>query len=140
MAAEIEGTIPGWTADIRYDEASRAGRVAVTMPLSGMTLGAVTQQAAGPEFFDIARFPTATFTADIVDANGQLQARGTLALRGKGVPVTLPFALVIKDDIATMSAEVTVDRRDFGMGPSFPDESTVGFPVRIRVTLTARRQ
>ena len=140
MAAEIKGTIPSWTADIRYDEATRTGHVAVTMPLSGMTLGAVTQQAAGPEFFDIARFPTAIFTADIAEADGQLLARGPFTLHGKEVPLALPFTLTIEDDRATMTGEVTLDRRDFGMGPSFPDETTVGFAVRVNVALTATRQ
>lgn len=140
MGAEVAGTFTGWTADIAYDEASRTGSIRVIMPLSGMSLGAVTQQAAGPEFFDIAAHPEASFAADIADKAGQLTATGTLALRGKEVPVELPFDLAITGDKAEVTGAVTLDRRDFGMGPSYPDETTVGFPVRVDIALTAHRK
>lgn len=140
MRAEIEGTFDAWTAEITYDETLKTGAVDVTIPLSGLRLGAVTQQAAGPEFFDIADHPAAIFKAGISENAGQLEAKGTLELRGKEVPVALPFTLVLDGDRATMTGETTLDRRDFGMGPSFPDETTVGFPVRVRVALTATRQ
>lgn len=140
MGAEVRGSLTGWSADITYDEAARSGAVRVSIPLSGMSLGAVTQQAAGPEFFDIATYPQATFRADIADAAGQLVATGTLTLRGKAVPVALPFTLNIDSDKATMTGSVTLDRRDFGMGPSFPDETTVAYAVRVDIAMTAIRQ
>jgi polyisoprenoid-binding protein YceI len=112
----------------------------VTLPIEGMTVGSVTPQARGPEFFDLARFPTATFTAGIAETGSQLAATGTLSLRGHEVPVTLPFTLAIDGDMARATGQVTLDRRDFGMGPSFPDETSVAFPVTVDVALTARRQ
>jgi len=140
MGAEVQGSFTGWSADITYDEASRSGAVRVTMPLSGMSLGAVTQQAAGAEFFDVAAHPDATFTADIADKAGQLVASGTLSLRGKDVPVELPFDLALEGDRATMTGKVNLDRRGFGMGPSYPDETTVGFAVIVDVNLNALRK
>lgn len=140
MQTPITGTLPGWTADIRYDAASRSGAVTVTIPLSAMALGAVTAQAAGPEFFDSAAHPTARFEATIAERSGQLEATGSLMLRGKTVPVTLPFTLTLDGDRASMTGQTVLDRRDFGMGPGFPDEKTVGFAVVVHVTLTATRR
>lgn len=140
MGADVQGTLGGWTADIAYDEAGRSGRVRVTIPLSAMSLGAVTGQAAGPEFFDSANHPEAVFAALISDRAGQLVATGTLSLRGREVPVELPFDLTITGDKARVNGTVTLDRRDFGMGPSYPDETTVGFMVRVDVALTAHRE
>ncbi|MCY1127169.1 cytochrome b/b6 domain-containing protein [Frigidibacter sp. RF13] len=139
MGQEVTGSFAGWTARISYDEGSRTGDTDVTIPLEGMTLGAVTEQAAGPEFFDRATFPEARFKATIADEAGSLTARGTLSLRGKELPVALPFTLTIDGDTATAAGTVTLDRRDFGMGPSYPDESTVGFAVRVDIALTAQR-
>ncbi len=139
MGADIQGQLAGWGAEITYDETARQGSVAVSIPLSGLTLGAVTDQAKGPEFFDVAQHPVARFNADITDMGGRLAAVGTLSLRGKDVPVTLPFTLTISGDRADMNGQVTLDRRDFGMGPSYPDETTVAFPVRIDITLAALR-
>jgi polyisoprenoid-binding protein YceI len=41
------------------------------------------------------------------------------------------------DGIATMAATTTLDRRDFGMGTTYPDQSSVGFSVDVNVALTA---
>lgn len=140
MGQDVTGNFAGWQATIIYDEGTKTGTTNVTIPLSGMTLGAVTTQAAGPEFFDVGAHPTAIFNAGIDDQDGQLVAAGTLSLKGQDVPMTLPFTLAIDGDTATMSGQITLDRRDFGMGPSYPDESTVGFGVVVDVELRASRQ
>lgn len=138
--APIPGSITGWSAAITYDDQSRTGTVLVTIPLARLTIGSVTPQALGPEFLDAARFPTATFRATIAETGGRLTATGPLSLHGREVPVSLPFTLDIRGDHATMSGQVTLDRRDFGIGANFRDEATVAFPVTIDVTLMAVRK
>ncbi|GGH46003.1 cytochrome B [Frigidibacter albus] len=139
MGAEVSGSFTGWTAEIDYDEATRTGAVTVSIPVTGLTLGSVTPQALGPEFFDAETHPTAVFSAQIADEGAGLVATGTLDLRGMTVPATLPFTLGIEGDTATMAGSTTLDRRDFGMGASYGDETTVGFTVQVDVALTAVR-
>jgi polyisoprenoid-binding protein YceI len=62
-----------------------------------------------------------------------------LTLRGVEKPLVLPFDLTITGDTAKMTGEVTLDRRDFGIGASYEDEGTVGFAVGVKITLTAQR-
>jgi polyisoprenoid-binding protein YceI len=62
-----------------------------------------------------------------------------LNLVGQAAPVTLEFALNLVDDTATMSGQAVLDRRDFGMGAAYADESTVGYSVTVDVSLTATR-
>ncbi len=129
----------GWTAVINFDEATGTGSVRVEIDVATLTLGAVTDQAKGPEFFDVATHPTAVFSGDIAPAGEAFEARGTLSLRGVEVPVTLPFTLAIEGTTARMAGALTLDRRDFGMGKSYADEVTVGFPVAVSVALTATK-
>ena len=140
MGAAVTGTLPAWTAEITYDEATGEGSVTVTIDLTQLSLGAVTDQAKGPEFFDVAAHPTAIFDAAIAPAATGPAATGTLTLRGAERPVTLPFTLAIQGDRATMQGKVTLDRREFGLGPSYADEKTVGFAAEVSVALTATRQ
>ena len=141
MGAAVSGSLPAWTAQIDYDEASGTGTVSVQIDTTQLTLGSVTDQAKGAEFFDTAAFPTATFTADLKRIDGSAhEAVGTLTLRGASVPLTLPFSLTIAGDQATMTGEAVLDRRAFGMGESYPDESAVGFAVTVQVMLSATRQ
>lgn len=141
MGAEVSGSLPTWTADIAYDEATGTGTVTVTIDTTTLALGSVSDQAKGPEFFDTAAHPSATFTAAISRGAGTAHtATGTLTLRGTEVPVVLPFTLTIAGDTATMTGETTLDRRAFGMGATYPDEAMVGFNVGVQIALTATRK
>ena len=142
MGAPVTGSFAIWTAEITYDDTittGKAGTVAVTIDLASLTLGSVTDQAKGPEFFDVAKNPTATFTADLIAGPTGLEAQGTLDLHGKSVPLTLPFTLTIKGDTARMTGIAQTDRRDFALGAGYADEATVGFAVKITTTLEAKR-
>lgn len=142
MGAPVEGSFAGWTAEITFDDTvtdGPAGRVEVVVDLASVSLGSVTEQAKGAEFFDVATHPTARFTADLIAGPSGPVATGSLQLRGAEQPVTLPFTLHITGDSAEMTGRLTLDRRDFGIGAGYSDEATVGFAVEILVTLTATR-
>jgi cytochrome b561/polyisoprenoid-binding protein YceI len=145
MGSPVTGRFEGWSAAIAFDETpdetGAHGAVEVIVPISGMTIGSVTEQARGPDFFDAEAFPTSRYTARIEkaeDGSGYV-ARGVLALAGAEVPVDLPFTLDVVDGAATAEGQVVVDRRSFGMGERYPDEATVGFSVTIDVSLRATR-
>ncbi|MGY6570850.1 MAG: cytochrome b/b6 domain-containing protein [Salinarimonas sp.] len=148
MGSPVTGSFADWSAEITFDENAaepRHGDVIVVIDIDSLSLGSVTRQAKGANFMNAADHPHARFTADILAAengvngeNGYL-AKGTLALAGAEVPVFLPFSLEITGDEAHAQGSVTVDRRDFGIGDSHPDDGQVGFSVEIRFDLTATR-
>ncbi len=140
----VEGSFSDWTAAIAFeprDDSGPAGTVDVTVSIGSLTLGSVTGEALGPEFFDVAAFPTARFKAEIVRAEDGYIAQGPLTIRDQSVPVVLPFGVDIVDGTATAAATgwLDVNRLDFQIGQTYPDESTVGFTVGIAFALTATR-
>jgi cytochrome b561/polyisoprenoid-binding protein YceI len=141
LGSDVSGTFATWTADITFDPAAtdgNHGQVTVTIDMASLTLGSVTDQAKGPDFFDVAGHPTAIFAATIRPAGeGSYVADGTLTMRGVTAPLQLPFSLVITGDTATMTGMTTIDRRTFGMGASYADESSVDFNAAVTVNLTA---
>ncbi|GGG75444.1 hypothetical protein GCM10011415_24990 [Salipiger pallidus] len=140
---EVSGSFSDWTAAISYeprDTPGPAGEVEVTISVPSLTLGSVTSQALGADFFAAETHPTATFRADIVQLeDGSLEAQGTLALKQAEVPVTLPFTLAIEDGTAQMEGATTLDRRDYAIGDSMSDGEQLGFDVSVNVALTATR-
>jgi cytochrome b561/polyisoprenoid-binding protein YceI len=143
MGADVSGTFASWTADILFEDTptdGKHGSVTVTIDMASLTLGSVTDQAKGPDFFDVAGHSKATFTATILPAEGGYIADGTLDLRGVSLPIQLPFTLVMNGDTATMTGSTVIDRRAFGMGASYADETSVGFNATVSITLTATRQ
>ncbi|WP_339107475.1 cytochrome b/b6 domain-containing protein [Thioclava sp. GXIMD4216] len=141
MGAKVQGHFGNWTADIHYDEDSGTGHVTVQIDTTSLDLGSVTDQAKGSEFFNVSHFATATFEGDITrkGTGPDHIATGSLTLIGTTAPLTLPFTLDLQGDTAHMTAQVTIDRRDWKMGAAYPDEGTVGFPITVSVDLQARK-
>ncbi len=83
---------------------------------------------AGPEFFDVAKFPTATFTSTKVELTGKDTAKvtGDLTIHGITKPATLDVKLnkigenFMKVPTAGFTASTTLKRSDFGMTTYLP--------------------
>lgn len=142
LGSDVRGSFADWTAAISFDETvmtGTAGTVDVTISIGSLTLGSVTSQALGADFFNAENFPTAQFTADIINTEAGYQAEGTLTIKDKSMPVTLPFTLDVAEGIATMTGSTQLDRRNYAIGDNQKDEATLGFTVAVDVSLTAQQ-
>ncbi|MFY9209579.1 MAG: cytochrome b/b6 domain-containing protein [Aestuariivita sp.] len=140
LGSTVEGSFADWTAAIRFEPRETpgtAGDVTVTVSIGSLTLGSVTGQALGAEFFAADTFPTATLSGEILRTDTGYVVQGPLTIRDQSVPVTLPFEIDITEGTATATGALTVNRLDFGVGVAYPDESSVGFSVEIGFDLVA---
>ncbi len=75
------------------DRAAKTGKVELTLDMSGISTGVAPfdKHLSGPDFFDVANHPTATFAGDRLSFAGDkvTEVSGQLTLRGKTAPVTL---------------------------------------------------
>ena len=142
LGSPVTGSFSDWTAAITFDQPAEpglAGSVDVTIAIGSLSLGTVTDQAMGADFFDSGQFPTASFDADLFKTESGYEARGPLTIRDKTLDIALPFALSIQDDVATMTGEITLDRLSFDIGKKMPAEDSLAFAVTVAVELTASR-
>ncbi|MFT7310735.1 MAG: cytochrome b561/polyisoprenoid-binding protein YceI [Paracoccaceae bacterium] len=142
FGSAVTGTFADWTAAIDFDENSTTptpGTVKVTIAIGSLTLGSVTGQAMGADFFDAATFPTAIFEGPISRAQDGYVVEGVLDLKGMQLPLTLPFALDINGDTATMSGTTTIERLRHNIGQSYPEGASLGLSVDVSARLTATR-
>ncbi|NRB01153.1 MAG: cytochrome b/b6 domain-containing protein [Rhodobacteraceae bacterium] len=144
LGSEVTGSFGDWAAGIRFDpegDEEIKGDVFVDIVIGSLELGTVTDQAKGPDFFDTAVFPTASYTGPIIEnpnGDGYL-VQGLLTIRDASIPVDLPFTIVFEGDTATADGSLTLDRRDFGVGDAYTDEGSLAFAVDVTVSLTATR-
>lgn len=142
----VEGRLPRFDARIRFDPARLAeASIAVDIDLAAATTTDRTVNSSLPQadWFDVRRQATARFAStDVRPAGpGRYVAAGMLSLRGRNVPVSLPFTLAIEGNVATVEGETRLDRRAFGIGvESDPRGQWVGFAVPVRLRLVATRQ
>ena len=140
FGATVEGSFAEWTAEIEYDRDAppeSKGTVRATIAIVSLTLGSVTDQAMGFDFFNAPEFPTAVFEADITEAGASHIATGTLTIKDVSLPVEMPFDLGFEGDTAYVSATLPLDRRDFGIGDNMTDETSLAYPVAVTLNITA---
>lgn len=121
------------------DEAAPANSsVEVSFAIDGLNTGvaALDEHLKKPDFFDAAKYPTATFKSTKVDVTGKDTANvtGNLTIHGVTKPVTLAVKLnkiganMKGVKTAGFSATGQIKRSDFGMGayvPAVSDEITL---------------
>jgi cytochrome b561/polyisoprenoid-binding protein YceI len=142
FGSEVSGQFSDWTAAITFDETSTdvaMGNVTTTIAIPSLTLGSVTEQAMGADFFDAENYPTAVFMADIKRGVDGYDAVGTLTIRDQTMPLILPFSLTIREDTAEMLGHISLDRRDFAVGDNMTDTGSLAFEVDVTIKLTATK-
>ncbi|AAW77520.1 polyisoprenoid-binding protein [Xanthomonas oryzae pv. oryzae] len=135
----VDGTLVYDAADVTKST------VQVTLPLSGLNsfTAKFDELLKSGDFFDAAKFPTATFKSTKVEAAGtnKLTVTGDLTIKGQTKPVVLDVTLngagehpMKKVLAAGFDASTTIKRSDFGLGQYAPNVSD---EVKIRITTEA---
>lgn len=114
------GSLPGFSTKLSFDPAQLANaKLDVTIPLAGAKTGNGDRDSTlqGAEFFDVAKYAQARYTASKFRALGgnKYAADGTLSLRGVSKPVTLNFTWT-PGAKPVLAGKATVKRLDFGVG------------------------
>lgn len=130
-----------------YDPSNPArSSVKVTLDTANMEtfVPKLNEHLAGKDFFQVAQFPTATFTSTsiIPDRSGtRMTIHGNLTIRGISKPVKLTAHLnergihpMAKKSAIGFSASGTILRSEFGMGGFTP---AVSDQVTLRITAEA---
>lgn len=127
----------------------------LTVPDTGVDHGAVTVQIdvdslqiepahllghlKTKDFFDVASYPTATFTSTGIAKRGEghYDVTGNLALHGVTKSITFPATIALTGDGVTASAEFAINRKDFAIVyPGKPDD-LIKDNVAIHLTIKA---
>ena len=94
------------------------------------------------DFFDVEKYPVATFTSSAVEPNGNNYVlHGELTLKGVSKPVALELDFygvnpgMGHGEVAGFEASVVLNRKDFGIDIDLPLE-TGGAVVGDKVTIT----
>lgn len=132
---------------LEFDQADPSkSSVKVTIPLASLSTSVpdLDEHLRSEDFFETAKFPTATFTSTKVEKSGassKFKVTGELNLHGVTRPVTLDVALIKvgknpRNSLPTLGfdATTTLKRSEFGLGRFVPQVSD---EVPMRITAQA---
>jgi polyisoprenoid-binding protein YceI len=118
---------------VTLDRAAKTGTVDVTIDPSTIDfgLGRMNDAAKSAEFFDVAKYPTITYSGKIVfDGDTPDTVQGNLTLHGVTKPVTLEFESfkcithpMLKREVCGADVSGEFNRADFGMTKSADGEA-----------------
>lgn len=131
------------TGKIVIDRAAKTGSVDVTIDTTSVNTGFAlfNEHIQGEDFFNTAKFPTATFVSNKMNFEGDkpISIDGTLTIKGVSKLETLTVTSfmcmphpMLKKDACGANATVVVKRSDFNMSKHVPyvgDEVTITLPV-----------
>jgi polyisoprenoid-binding protein YceI len=135
---------------INYDEKDvTKSSVQATIDVTGIDTGEAARDndLKTESFFDVEKFPTATFAStSVAKTSTGLKVNGNLTLHGVTKPIVLnidgPTASVTgmdKKPHVGFSATATINRSDFGIGSKVP-VAIVGDEVKLTIDLDASKQ
>jgi polyisoprenoid-binding protein YceI len=135
------------TGKVVFDKAAKTGSVDIVIDMKSVNTGSLlNEHIQGEDFFDTAKYPTASFKSTKVVFEGDKPAtvEGNLTIKGITKPVTLtvtsfqamPHPMMKKDAIGA-NAFTVVKRSEFNAGKYAP---YVGDDVRIDVAIEAIKE
>jgi polyisoprenoid-binding protein YceI len=144
MGVPVEGRFSKWTADIAFDpKKPETGKVAFTIATSSAAFGVPETDAEVPkaEWFNVAKFPSATFASTAIKATGggKFDVAGKLTVKGITRDVVVPIALAQAGPTTTATGAFTIRRNDFHVGEGeWSDTSQLAneVAVKFKIALT----
>lgn len=85
----------------------------------------LTGHLKSPDFFDVEKYPTATFTSTSVTPaeGGTYKVAGDLTMHGVTKQIAFPATIALGDGKVTGKAAFSINRKDFGLVyPGMPDD------------------
>ena len=136
------GKLDRSSGGVDLDTAAGTGKVDVSMDLSSIDFGlaSLNTWAKGGDLFDVAKFPSATYTGKLTDFVDGRPTRvvGTLTLHGVSKPVDLTIDRfkciphpIFKRELCGADATGSFDRSDFGLNAG----KDYGFDMRVALRI-----
>ena len=130
VGAKVTASHPGGFTDfagkVDLGDPIEKSRIEVTIQTASLYADKekLTKHLKSPDFFDVAKFPTATFESTAIEKEGEgYTITGDLTLHGVTKRISFPASISADDATVTAGTEFSINRKDFGITyPGMPDD------------------
>jgi polyisoprenoid-binding protein YceI len=122
-----------------------ASRVTIDIQTSSVVTdeGDLTKHLQTPDFFDVAKYPKATFTSTKIEAantgGATHSVTGNFDLHGVKKSITFPATITVAPDSVSVNAEFAINRKDFGIVFQNKADDLIRDGVVIKLTIKVPR-
>lgn len=147
VGAKVTASHPGGFTDfagkVDLGEPIEKSQIEVTIQTASLYADKekLTKHLKSPDFFDVGKFPTATFRSTEIKKEGAGHViTGDLTLHGVTKRVSFPATISVSDVRVDANAEFSINRQDYGITyPGMPDDLIRDLVV-IKLSLQLPRQ
>lgn len=142
MGVPLDGKFTKFDAQIAFDpKKPETGRIGFTVDLGSVVIGDAdtAKELRKPEWFNVPKFPNASFASTAIKAvsPGKFEVTGALAIKGSVKTVAIPVTLTPSGTTSTAAGSFSIKRVDFRVGEGdWSDFSIVANDVLIRFKLS----
>lgn len=146
VTGKHDGGFKQLTGELRLDAAKvEASALEVQLQMDSLFSDnpKLTGHLKAPDFFDVAKFPTARFVSTSITAGGEGGAThtitGNLTMRDVTKAVTFPATVTVTPAAVTAKAEFGINRKDWGIVyPGKPDD-LIADNVLLKLSVNGQR-
>lgn len=141
LGVPMQGHFKKFAANVAFDTAKpEASKIHFVVDTGSATMGSkeTDSNLFSADWFNIAKFPQATFDSTTVKAlgGGKYQVDGTLTIKGNAQPVSVPVQLTQSGNITTATGMLPLQRLPFKVGDGdWADTSMVANDVSVQFKL-----
>ena len=139
------GSFQDFSGQIDYTGNVETSHVNITIKTDSLTTDTadLTKHLKTADFFDVAKYPDATFVSTSIKAGGENGAShtitGNLKLHGVEKAVTFPATIAVTPDVATVNATFSINRKDFGINYAGAANNLIRDDVVLTLTIRANK-
>ena len=145
VTGKHEGSFGDFSGQIDYAGNPEQSRVNIAMKTDSLTTDTpdLTKHLKTPDFFDVAKFPEATFVSTSIKPGGEKGAShtitGNLTLHGVTKAVTFPATINVTPEVATVDSTFSINRKDFGINYAGQADNLIRDDVVLKLTIKANK-
>ncbi len=138
MGVPVDGKFGKWTADIAFDpKKAEAGKINFTIDTASATLGSkeTDDEVPKPAWFNVAKYPTATFASTAIKAKGggHFDVAGKLSIKGTTKDIVVPVGIAQAAGTTTATGSFAIKRNEFKIGEGeWTDTSMLADEVLVK--------
>ena len=138
------GSFQKFSGEVDYAGAPEKSRVKVTIDANSITAddADLTKHLKTADFFDVAKFPQASFESTEIKPGGQNASHtitGNLTMHGQTKSVTFPATITVTPDAANVDASFSINRKDFGIVYAGAPDNLIRDDVVLKLTIRATK-
>jgi polyisoprenoid-binding protein YceI len=121
VTGKHNGSFGEFSGHVDYAGTPENSRVNITIKTASINTDTpdLTKHLKTPDFFDVAKFPEASFVSTAIKAGGENGAShtvtGNLTMHGVTKAITFRATINVTPDAATVESSFSINRKDFGI-------------------------